>query len=82
MDYRSFSGKNTGAPDGSVPPNICFACKFLLAGSFEENDVFLGRKVLLEKLRGGRGAGAGAGLGDLLSRIPAMWNLSVPPSPH
>ena len=39
----------TGAPDGSVPHNICSACKFLLAGTFGKNDTSLEGKCCWER---------------------------------
>ena len=31
----------SGAPNGSVPQNICSSCKFLLAGRFGQNNMSL-----------------------------------------
>ena len=39
----------TGAPDGSVPHNICSACKFLLARTFGKNDTSLEGKCCWER---------------------------------
>ena len=57
-----------GAPDGSVPQNICSSCKFCWLGDVEEI-IVLGRKVLLGKkiIQGVRG--------DLKSRIAATGYL-------
>ena len=46
--YREIPILKTGAPNGSVPQNICSSCKFLLAGRCGEI-IVLGRKVLLGK---------------------------------
>ena len=45
---RPDPGDGAGAPNGSVPQNICSSCKFLLAGRCGEI-IVLGRKVLLGK---------------------------------
>ena len=67
-EHRSFSVQQTGAPNGSVPQNICSSCKFLLAGRCGRNsspwkESVAGKKII----QGVRG--------DLKSRIAATGYL-------
>ena len=58
----------TGAPNGSVPQNICSSCKFLLAGRCGRNNSPLKESVAGKKI-------IQAVRGDLKSRIAAKGYL-------
>ena len=62
------SAQEPGAPNGSVPQNICSSCKFLLAGRCEKNNSPWKESVAGKKIiQGVRG--------DLKSRIAATGYL-------